>query len=143
MKRCALILSMLCAACVAMASDQVVVVKANPTNAALSVTATAQAFTGYINELSVSTAAGVTGNVSIAVSAYGGSALVLATNTVTGYMVWKPRIMECAITGDTSLTVTNGVDGDEFMMAGESLTATIDTASATGAVFKVRIKYAK
>jgi hypothetical protein len=132
-----------CAAFVACASDQIIPVKTNPTNAALAVSVTAKDFTGYIGQISVTTDAGVTANVSVAVSAYRETPLVLASNTVTGFKVWRPRLMECALTGSDSLVVTNVVDGDEFIMAGEVLTVTASAASKTGSIINVRVKYEK
>lgn len=128
------------------ASDQLLTVTTTATNAATAVSATAKGFTGEIDEIAVMTSAGVTGNVSIAVAyPYGGPTLVLATNTVenTPFLVFRPRIMEVGVAGATSLTVTNEVGGDKFLVAGEAITATVDGGNITNSAFKVRIKYAK
>lgn len=141
-----LILSIIlaCGSMTMLASDQLLTVKTTATNAATSVSATANGFVGEIDEISVITSAGVTGNVSIAAGyPYGGPAVVLATNTVTQFHVFRPRVMGVGVAGSTSVVITNQVGGDKFEVDGESITATVFNGNSTSATFKVRIKYNK
>ena len=108
----------------------------------VAVTEYADPFIGEIDEIAVYSSAGVTGAVAIAaIDPYSSGALVLATNaTVTGYMVWKPRIEVVAVGGATSLAVTNTVTADRFRAQGERIRAIVSDATATSSVFRVRIK---
>jgi len=117
-------------------------VTTHASTSSIAMTKYADPFTGEIDEISVYTPSGVTGSVAIAaIDPYSSGALVLATNaTVTEYMVWRPKIMAPAITGSTSLTVTNAVTDDRFNAHGETIRAVVSAASTTSAVFRVLIK---
>ena len=143
MKHIALFLGMYLIAALCRAGDyRTFTVTMNSSNAALAVTGYADPFTGDIDEISVYTDAGVTGAVAVAViDPYSSDALVLATNaTVTSRMTWKPRTMAPAITGATSLVVTNTATADRFNAQGEKLRMIVSAASKTSSVFRVFIK---
>lgn len=109
---------------------------------ATAVTGYADSFTGEIDELSVYTDSGVTGTVAIAaIDPYSDDALVLATNaTVTGRMVWRPRIVAPAVEGTNSLVVTNAATADRFNAHGERIRAIVSDASTSNSVFRVFVK---
>jgi len=142
MKHIALFLGMFLIAALCRAGDYRTFTVTTGTNAAAAVTGYADPFTGDIDEISVYTDAGVTGAVAVAViDPYSSDALVLATNaTVTSRMTWKPRTMAPAITGATSLVVTNTATADRFNAQGEKLRMIVSAASKTSSVFRVFIK---
>lgn len=144
MKQVSILLAVILAAGVAMAAEQQFSVKTHSTTSSVAVNVTAAGFMGEVYELAAYTTAGVTCDVSIVVSdPVSGDVLVLATNAVTGRMIWRPRIMAVDIAGAGALVVTNAVDGDCFLMAGETMTATISNASKTNSNVKIRVKYEK
>ena len=104
-------------------------------------TAYANPFTGDIDEVTVY-APGNTGAVSIAaLDPYSGNALVLCTNAAAAaHTVFTPRVIEAAMGGATELTVTNSPTADRFRAQGERLVFTVGGATATGTVFRCRIK---
>ena len=112
------------------------------TNAAANVTGYADTFTGELDEIAVYTDAGVTGAVHVvALDPFSGTALVLATNaTVTGYEVWTPRMDVADVGGSTARVVTNTASADRFTAQGERFYAVVGDASATGKVFRIRLK---
>ena len=127
-------------ACVA-GSVETFTLTANSTNAAIVITKYAESFVGEIDEIAVYTPSGVTGSVAVAaIDPYSSSALVLVTNAVTGYAVWRPRIMETSLTGDAVLVVTNAASADRFNARGESIRAILSDASKTSSVFRVVVK---
>ena len=129
------------AAACASAGEVVMWTVTTGTNAAAAVTKQANPFIGEVDSIAVSTAVGVTGAVAVvATDPYTGNALVLATNAaVTGYMVWTPRMAEADVGGSTARLVTNSPSADCFRAVGERFSASVADASATGAVFRVRI----
>lgn len=135
---------LLAVACAAYAADQLLIVKTTATNAATSVNGTFEGFAGTINEITIQTASGVTGDVKVVMAyPYSGQSVVLASNTVTGFMVFRPRVGIVSISGDAALSVTNTIDGEEFMVSGESIVATVVNGTATSTPVKVRVKYSK
>jgi hypothetical protein len=114
------------------------------TNYADTVTGFADPFTGDVEEVAVYTVAGVTGAVSIAaLDPFSGAALVLATNaSVTGFLVFTPRVLAADFGGSAALTVTNTATADPYRAEGERLFATVTGVSenATNSVFRFRLK---
>lgn len=143
MKKTAIIISMLAAALSAVASDQVWSVTTNPTNAPLAVTASAKGFAGELLELSVYNPVGSTGVVAFtAVDPYSGQSVALASGPVSTQTVWRPRIAPVAVTGASTITMTNTAgSSDVFMVAGETITAALSGASGTNQEWKFRVKY--
>jgi hypothetical protein len=142
MRKIIVIVAML-AACLCRAGDwRDIVITTHATTSSVAVTKYADPFTGEIDEIAVYSPAGVTGAVAVAaIDPYSSGALVLATNaTVTGYMVWKPRIEAPAVGGATSLTVTNTASADRFRAQGERIRAIVSDASKTNQEFRIRLK---
>ncbi len=117
-------------------------VTSHSSTASLAVTGTSRAFVGELDSIHVYLPAATTATVSVAVAQpYGGPSTVIATNTIDStYRVFAPRYVLTDVDGVAALTITNA--GERIVMAGESLTATIDTVSTTNrpvlfrAVFK-------
>ena len=97
---------------------------------------------GDIDEISVTCPVGTTGAVAVAaIDPYSTNALVLGTNaTVSGQIIWRPRVVAPAVGGTTALTVTNTVANDRFRVQGEAIRAVVSEATTTSAVFRVFIK---
>ena len=108
----------------------------------VAITGYADPFIGDIDEISVTCPVGTTGAVAVAaIDPYSTNALVLGTNaTVTGQIVWRPRVVAPAVGGATALTVTNTVANDRFRVQGETIRAVVSEATTTSAVFRVFIK---
>lgn len=108
----------------------------------IAMTKYADPFVGEIDEISVYSPVGITGAVAVAaIDSFTSNALVLATNAlVSGSMVWRPRIMPPAMTGATSLTVTNAVTDARFNACGENIRAIVSSASKTSATFRIYLK---
>lgn len=136
----AILCMIISASCIA-GSVETFTLTANNTNAAIVITNYAGSFVGEIDEIAVYTPSGVTGSVAVAaIDSYSGNELVLATNSIVGYAVWRPRVMETALTGDVALVVTNAASCDRLNAYGESIRAVLSDASKTSAVFRVVIK---
>lgn len=138
-----LIIGLMVIAAQCLAGDyQMFTVTTHATTSSVAMTKYADPFTGDIDEIAVYTPSGVTGAVAVAaIDSYSDGALVLGTNAaVTGYMVFRPRIMEPAISGASSLVVTNAASADRFRAQGERIRAIVSSASTSNAVFRFRIK---
>jgi len=143
MKQIILFLGMFLLAALCRAGDyRTFTITTHSQTSSVAVTGYADPFTGDIDEISVYTDAGVTGAVAIAViDPYSSDALVLGTNAaVTSRMTWRPKVMPPAITGATSLVVTNAATADRFNAQGEKLRMIVSDASTTASVFRVFIK---
>jgi hypothetical protein len=121
--------------------SQVISITANSQTSTLEVVKYANPFIGLIDEITVYAPSGVTGSVAVAaVDPYSGASLVLATNDVSGSMVWRPRVMDTSLTGDVALAITNSASSAMYNACGEAIKATLNGATKTGSVFRVVIK---
>lgn len=136
------LLSMLLCASVALCGDMVTWTLRSHLTSSVPVTAYANPFVGEIDEVAVYGSAGATGTVSVTITdSFSGNALVLCTNAaVSAYTVWTPRVEIAAIGGATALTITNTATADRFRMCGEKLSATVNSSTPTGILYRVRVK---
>jgi hypothetical protein len=104
------------------------------------VTATANttALSGYIDEIVLELPSGATtGILSVTATPVVGSAVTLATKTISATTLIRPRL-DGTDTGGSALTSD---PPGRYMSAGDKITATVTAASVTGKTWRVFVKY--
>ena len=144
MKQAFFILILVALAGVGLAADQVWQVRTHASTSTVAVTANAPAFVGALDEVAVYVPADGTGTVTFAaVDPYSGASLTLGTvSAATAYTVFRPRVAAVAEGGANALVITNsGASTERFLVAGESIRATLSDANGTNKVWTFRLKY--
>jgi hypothetical protein len=142
MRKAIIACALLLVASASIAGDAVWEIPATVTTSAVARTSDCQSFVGSIQELTIYGGSG-TNQVHVSlIDPYDSSALVLATNaTLTGTLIYRPRIAAPSVDGATSLTVTNS--GDTIYVDGETLRAQLDGVTGTNDVLRFRVKFVR